>query len=161
MGEYHRFAVVSRLHHQRINGDSPKERNPCGFGQFLPASVAKYLIAFAIIPGKIAHVFNDAQHRHPDFTEHFQTLSGINKADFLRRGNHHRGGKRYRLGEGQLGIPGAGWKINHHVIQVTPMHVGKKLGEGSVNHGPAPNNGFFRGNKEPHGHKFDAIPFQG
>src|SRR3546814_15507207 len=83
------------------------------------AAFAENVVAMiaAVVP---RHVFDDAEYRHLDTTEHLQALLCVEQCDFLRRGDNHRTADRNLLRQRQLDVASAGRQIDDQVFDIVP-----------------------------------------
>jgi hypothetical protein len=66
--------------------DLAQERHAELVGFLAGAAMAEDLRALAALGAEeVAHVLDDAEHRHRDLAEHAQSLAGIDQGDVLRR----------------------------------------------------------------------------
>ena len=115
-----RLALVAALGHVRIDRDLAEERHAGFLGQFPAAAVAEYVMALAVRADEVAHVLDDAEHRHAHLAEHFQALASVDQADVLRRCDDDGAGQRSRLRQRQLGVARAGRQIDYEIIELAP-----------------------------------------
>ena len=106
---------------------------------------------------EIAHVLDQAEHRHVDLAEHVEALARIQQRDVLGRRDDHRAGQRHRLRHGQLGIAGAGRHVDDQDVQAAPVDVAQHLGQGALHHGAAPDHRCFLVDHETDRHHLDPV----
>jgi hypothetical protein len=75
----------------------------------------------------------------------------------LRRGDQEELGLRQELGERHGDVAGARGQVHEQVVQLAPLDVLEELGEGLVEHGPAPDDGGVLGDEEADGHDLHAV----
>ena len=92
----------------------------------------------AVRTGVAAHVFDESQHRHGDFVEHGFGFFRVQQGDVLRGGDDDRACHRDLLGEGELGVAGAGRQVDDEVVKVFPAGFAEELQEGLGDDGAAP-----------------------
>ena len=92
----------------------------------------------AVRAGVAAHVFDESQHRHGDFVEHGFGFFRVQQGDVLRGGDDDRACHRDLLGEGELGVAGAGRQVDDEVVKVFPAGFAEELQEGLGDDGAAP-----------------------
>src|SRR6266436_4220362 len=81
------------------------DAEPLGF--VAGAAMRKDLAAAAAMRAQeIAHVLDDAEHRHVDLCEHVEPLAGVEKGDVLRGRDDDRTGERHLLRHRQLRVAG-------------------------------------------------------
>ena len=85
------------------SGISPRNGTSASVGQLLAAAVAEDLVALAVVADEIAHVLDDAQHRHAHLAEHLQPLAGVDQADVLRRRDDDGPGERRASASASVG----------------------------------------------------------
>jgi hypothetical protein len=76
---------------------------------------------------KVAHVLDDAEHRHLDLAEHVQPLAGIDQREILRRRHDHRAGKRHLLRHGQLRVAGARRHVDDQHVEFAPGSTSRSI----------------------------------
>ena len=89
--------------------------------------MAEDLVALAVVADEVAHVLDDAEHRHAHLAEHLQPLAGVDQADVLRRRDDDGAGQRGRLRQRQLGVAGAGRQVDDQVIELAPVESGQEM----------------------------------
>ena len=84
--------------------------------------MAEDLAALAAIGAEeIAHVLDDAEHRHVDLAEHVEALARVDQRDVLRRRDDHGAGERHLLRHGELRVAGAGRHVDHQDVELAPL----------------------------------------
>ena len=66
------------------------------------------------------HVFHHAQDRHLGLVEHGDAFACVDQGDVLWRRYDHRAFERHALGDGELGVAGAGRHVQHQHVQRRP-----------------------------------------
>src|SRR6516164_2183015 len=99
----HGHARIATLGHARIDGDLAEEGHPRIASESLAAAVAEDLVALAVFADEVAHVLDNAEHRHAHLPEHLQPLPGIDETYFLWGGDDDGPGERHGLGQRELG----------------------------------------------------------
>src|SRR5437588_653371 len=77
--------------------------------------------ATAMRAQEIAHVLDDAEHRHLDLGEHVEALAGVEERDVLRRRDDDGAGERYLLRHRQLRVAGTGRHVGDHDVELAPL----------------------------------------
>ena len=106
---------------------------------------------------EVAHVLDDAQHRHVDPLEHVEPPSGVQEGDVLGRRHQDGARQRHALRHGELGVAGAGRHVHHQHVELAPLNVAQHLLERPHHHRPAPDHRRVLGDQEADGHALDAI----
>ena len=108
-----RNAGVAAERNLRIDRDRSQKRNVQLLRGALASAVFEDLVAVsALRTDVIRHVLDDPEHRHVDLLEHRQALAGVDQRDVLRSGDDHGAREVDLLGQGELGVAGAGWKVH-------------------------------------------------
>ena len=80
------------------SGTSPRNGMPSFSASCLRAAVAEDVGALAALGAdEIAHVLDDAEHRHVDLAEHVEALAGVDQREVLRRGDDDGARQRHLL----------------------------------------------------------------
>src|SRR5882762_7057771 len=88
--------TVGRGADVEMQRDLAQERDAEFVGLLARAAMAEDFRALAAMGAEeVAHVLDDAEHRHGDLAEHAQSLARIDQGDVLRRRDDHRAGQRH------------------------------------------------------------------
>ena len=104
-----------------------------------------------------AHVFDDAEDGHLEFSEHHDGLGGHGHRQILRRRDDHGSGQGNRLAQAQLNVAGAGRQVHHQIVELAPFDISQKLLDGLVQHRPAPDDGVIFREKIGHGDQLHTV----
>ena len=157
-GQHHRHPPLPALEHGHLHGQLGQQGHPGLVGQQLAAAAAEEGVAAV---GQIGgdeggHVLHHPQHRHSHLQEHRQAAAGILQGHLLGGGDDHHAGHRHGLGEGELGIAGAGGQIHHQHVALAPVHLIEELADDAVEHGAPPDHRLVLLDQQPHRHHHDA-----
>ena len=109
---------IRGLHEARIEGQGPQKVNVHLLGGFLAPTPAKQRTLLLTVRTDItAHVFNQANNRHPQLVAEIDGFANVRQSDLLRRGHDDRAGAGYGLGDTERFVAGPGRGINYQVIQ--------------------------------------------
>ncbi len=131
------LSEVSRI--AMSSGTSPRNSMPSRSASLAGAAVAEDLAAPAAMRAQeIAHVLDDAEHRHVDLLEHVQPLARVDEGDVLRRRDDDRARERHLLRHRQLRVAGARRHVDDHDVELAPVDVAQHLLQCAHHHRPAP-----------------------
>src|SRR5215472_13180643 len=123
------------------------------FGLMTGAAVTEDLAAAAAVrTQEIAHVLDDAEHRHVDLLEHVEPLAGVQERNVLRGRDNDRPGERHLLRHRQLRIASPRRHVDDHDVEPTPIDFAQHLLQGAHHHRPAPDHRRVLGDEKPHRH---------
>ena len=110
---------------------------------------------------EIAHVLDDAEHRHIDLAEHVEALAGIDQRQVLRGRDDDGARQRHLLGHGELHVARAGRHVDDEHVEVAPVDVAQHLGQRRDHHRPAPDDRRALIDQEAHGHGAETVGLHG
>ena len=157
-GGHHRPACVRGLpdRHRKRHFAEKRRADPCGF--VTGAAVTEDIVPTAAIGAdEVAHVLDDAEHRHADLVEHVEPLAGIDQRQILRRRHDHRAGQRHILRHRQLCVAGAGRHVDDQHVELAPCHFAQHLVERRHHHRAAPDHRRVFFHQEAHRHDLQAV----
>ena len=126
--DHRRSAGIGFLADQQVERDLAEKVHAKLLGGASRAAVAEDLgAAAAVRADEVAHVLDDAEHRHVHLAEHVERLARVEQRDVLGRRHDHRAGERHTLRHGQLRVAGAGRQVDHEIVQLAPLDVAKHL----------------------------------
>ena len=126
-----------------------------------PPSLRKISVRLAAVRAdEVAHVLDDAEHRHVDLAEHRQPLAGVDQRHVLRRRDDHRAGERDALRQRQLRVAGARRQVDDQVVERAPFDVAEELLERLHHHRPAPDHRRVGLHDEAERHQLHAVLLQ-
>src|SRR4029077_18872838 len=104
LGRDHGKAGIGLFADGHVQRHLAEERHAEAFRLVPRAAMAENIGARAAMRAeKIAHILDDAEHRHVDALEHGNAAPGVDERKVLRRRDDDRALERYLLGHGQLG----------------------------------------------------------
>ena len=106
------------------------------------------------------HVLDNADDRNSNLAKHFNTLTGIQQSNILRRCYYYRACQWNFLCQRQLNITSTWRHINYQEIQLTPVGLREQLLQGTASHGSTPYRGRSFGRHESHRHTSHTVGHQ-
>ena len=97
-------------------------------GLQLGAAVAEDVGALAALGAdEVAHVLDDAEHRHVHLAEHVEALAGIDQRQVLRRRDDDGARQRHLLRHGELHVAGAGRHVDDQRRRARPTSTSRSI----------------------------------
>src|SRR6185312_16705567 len=92
---------------------------------------------------KIAHIFDDTEHRHVHAIEHGNAAPGVDQREVLWCRDDDRALEWHLLRNRQLRISGSGRHIDDHDVQLAPFNLAQHLRDRRHDHRATPYHGRF------------------
>src|ERR1035437_4085243 len=119
LGGDHRHAGIRFLADGHVQRHFAEERHALALGFLTRTAMAKYIRTRAATRAQeIAHVFNDAEHRHVHALEHGDAAPCVNQRQILRGRDDDRALERHLLRHGELRVASAGRHVDHHDVEL-------------------------------------------
>src|SRR5947209_1284538 len=134
-----RRARVRLLTYRSLEGNRAQVGYAEPLGRALgPPVVEDEVLLAATVADQPAHVLDETERWHVQPAKHLQRLERDLERRLLRRAHDRDAGQRNRLGQGQRRVAGAGWKVDHQIVELTPQHIAQHLLDRPRHQRPAP-----------------------